>query len=121
MELKPDEFITLVLGVAVCIVVVIISEQWFQRRKIERWTRQHGYRLHEFRGRRPVWHGPRPSRQTKNQKDFYFVVLDKSGRRGVGWFVYTYPWHNLAPRDVDIKWDDPGSVRGPSIHPHRPR
>jgi hypothetical protein len=95
------------LGVAAAILASAAFGDCYVRRKLERWARDHGLRLLDFRGA-PFWRGPRAWRRTDDQEDYRVVVADAAGRRKTGWLLYTSRWRGLGPQKVEIRWDNPG-------------
>jgi len=94
------------LGVAAAILASAAFGDWYVRRKLERWARDHGLRLLDFRGA-PFWRGPRAWRRTDDQEDYRVVVEDAAGRCKTGWLLYTSRWRGLGPQKVEIRWDNP--------------
>ena len=94
-----------VLGVAAVLFLGIAAGQWLARRKIERWARDHGFELLEFKGA-PAWRGPRAWTRNENQEDYEIVVRDAAGVQRRGWLLYTSPWHSLGRQSVEVMWDE---------------
>jgi hypothetical protein len=121
--MTPEHLRILGILAGAVLVVAVLSPigNRVTRRRLERWAQERRLRLVEFKTA-PAWSGPRAWFRTENQEDHFVVVEDAAGNQRTGWVLFSWSWHGLGPKKVEVRWDEedelvrPWEVRGEPPH-----
>jgi hypothetical protein len=93
-----------VAGLAAAILAATAFGRVYWDRRVQRWARDHGLRLVEFRGAR-LWEGPRAWRRSDSQYAFRVVVEDASGRVRTGRLTFGSYFSFWPVGQPEIRWE----------------
>lgn len=100
-----SEQIVLVVAAAAVFLALIWSGRVFSERRLQRWCRQEGYELLDWR-RAYFFEGPNAWWRSKYQSCYRIEVRDHQGYERIGYVVFGSYWLGWPlSRQVRVRWD----------------